>query len=52
MLRALPDAAIAAARLSEALTGQPGPLAIALSTSAGRSLVSDAAANTPSTVAA
>jgi hypothetical protein len=52
MLRAVPDAAIAAARLSEALTGQPGPLAIALSQSAGRSLVSDAAANTPSTVAA
>jgi len=52
MLRALPDAAIAAARLSEVLTGQPGPLAIALSKSAGRSLVSDAAANTPSTVAA
>jgi len=52
MLRALPDAAIAAARLSEALTGQPGPAAIALSQSTGRSLVSDAAANTPSTVAA
>jgi Bacterial PH domain len=52
MLRALPDAAIAAARLSEALTGQPGPVAIALSQSTGRSLVSDAAANTPSTVAA
>ena len=52
MLRALPDAAIAAARLSEALTGQPGPAAIALSQSTGRSLVSDAASNTPSTVAA
>lgn len=52
MLRALPDAAIAAAKLSEALTGQPGPAAVALSQSAGRSLVSDAAANTPSTVAA
>lgn len=52
MLRALPDAAIAAARLSEALTGKPGPAAIALSQSAGRSLVSDAAAKTPSTVAA
>jgi hypothetical protein len=52
MLRALPDAAIAAARLSEALTGQPGPVAVALSQSTGRSLVSDAAANTPSTVAA
>jgi Bacterial PH domain len=52
MLRALPDAAIAAARLSEALTGQPGPAAIALSQSTGRSLVSGPAANTPSTVAA
>jgi len=52
MFRALPDAAIAAARLSEALTGQPGPATVALSQSAGRSLVSDATANTPSTVAA
>jgi hypothetical protein len=52
MLRALPDAAIAAARLSEALTGQPGPAAVAVSQSAGRNFVSDAAANTPSTVAA
>jgi hypothetical protein len=52
MLRAVPDAAIAAARLSEALTGQPGPAAIALSQSAGRSLISDAAAITPSTAAA
>ena len=52
MLRALPDAALAAARLSEALTGQPGPAAVALPQSAGRSLVSDAAANNPSTVAA
>jgi hypothetical protein len=52
MLRALPDAAVAAARLSEALTGQPGPAAVAVSQSAGRNLVSDAAVNTPSTVAA
>jgi hypothetical protein len=52
MLRALPDAAIAAAWLSEALTGQPGPAAVALSQSAARSLVSDASADTPSTVAA
>jgi hypothetical protein len=52
MFRALPDAAIAAARLSEALTGQPGPAAVALSRSVGRSVVSDATANTPSTVAA
>ena len=29
MLRALPDAAMAAAKLNEALTGQPGPQVIA-----------------------
>jgi hypothetical protein len=52
MLRALPDAAMAAAKLSEALTGQPGPAAIALPQSAGRDFVAGAAAHTPSTVAA
>jgi hypothetical protein len=52
MLRALPDAAIAAAKLSEALTGQPGPAAVALPQSAGRNVVSSAAPHTPSTVAA
>jgi hypothetical protein len=52
MLRALPDAAIAAAKLSEALTGQPGPAAVALLQSAGRNLASSAAPHTPSTVAA
>ena len=51
MLRALPDAAIAAAKLSEALTGHPGPAAIAMSQSAAREIVSGAAVHTPSTVA-
>jgi hypothetical protein len=52
MLRALPDAAVAAAKLSEALTGQPGPAAVSLPASAGRDLVADAAAHIPSIVAA
>jgi hypothetical protein len=52
MLRALPDAAIAAAKLSEALTGQPAPAGAALPQPAGRNLVSSAASHTPSTVAA
>ncbi|MBS0529049.1 MAG: PH domain-containing protein [Proteobacteria bacterium] len=52
MLRALPDAAVAAARLSEVLTGQSGPAAIALPQSAGRGLMPDAVAIPPSTVAA
>jgi Bacterial PH domain len=52
MLCALPDAAIVAARLSEALGGQPTPKADALSTSANRNLVSGVTANSPSTAAA
>lgn len=52
MFRALPDAAMAAARLSEALTGQPGPAAIAVAQLPGRHLVLDAPSNNPSTVAA
>jgi hypothetical protein len=52
MLRALPDAAVAAAKLSEALTGQPGPAAVSQPASAGRDLVADAAAQVPSNVAA
>ncbi len=52
MLRAVPDAALAAAKLSEALTGQPGPAAVALPQSAGRDLVAGAVAHNPSTVAA
>lgn len=52
MLRAVPDAAIAAARLAEVLGGQPAPGAVALSSSANRDLVADASAHAPSTVAA
>ena len=52
MLRAVPDAAIAAAKLAEVLGGQPAPGAVALSPSANRDLVSDVSAHTPSTVAA
>ncbi|MCS3726697.1 photosynthetic complex putative assembly protein PuhB [Bradyrhizobium betae] len=52
MLCALPDAAIVAAKLSDALGGQPAPTAVALSASANRNLVSDVAANSPSTAAA
>jgi hypothetical protein len=52
MLCALPDAAIVAARLSEALGGQPAPAAAALSASAHRNQVSGMTANTPSTAAA
>jgi Bacterial PH domain len=51
MLSAVPDAAFAAAKLSEALTGPPGP-AVALPQATGRDLVADAAAHNPSTVAA
>lgn len=52
MLCALPDAEIVAARLSEALGGQPAPKADALSASANRNLVSGVTANSPSTAAA
>ncbi len=52
MLRAVPDAAIAAAKLAEVLGGQPAPGAVALSPSANRDLVADASAHAPSTVAA
>jgi hypothetical protein len=52
MLCALPDAAIAAARLSEVLGGQPAPAAIALSSSTNRDLVSGVSAHSPSTAAA
>ena len=52
MLRALPDAAIVAAKLQEALEGQPAPAAVALSGAANRHLVSDVAAHSPSTAAA
>lgn len=49
MMCALPDPAVVAARLSEALGGQPAPTAVALSTSVNRNLVSDLTANSPST---
>ena len=52
MLRAVPDAAIAAAKLAEVLGGQPAPGAIALSPQANRHLVSDVSAHSPSTAAA
>jgi Bacterial PH domain len=52
MLRGVPDAAVAAAKLSEALTGQPGPAAIALPQAASREFVAGAAAHNPSIVAA
>ncbi|AWM02752.1 photosynthetic complex putative assembly protein PuhB [Bradyrhizobium amphicarpaeae] len=52
MLCALPDAAIVAAKLSEALGGQPAPAAVALSATANRNLLSGATANSPSTAAA
>jgi hypothetical protein len=52
MLCALPDAAIVAAKLSEALGGQPAPAAVALSAAANRNLLSGATANSPSTAAA
>lgn len=52
MLRALPDAAIVAAKLRETLESQPAPAAVALSTATNRNLVSDAAAHSPSSAAA
>jgi Bacterial PH domain len=52
MLRAVPDAAVAAAKLAEVLGGQPAPGAIALSSVANRNLVSDVSAHAPSTAAA
>jgi hypothetical protein len=52
MLRGVPDAAVAAAKLAEVLGGQPAPGAIALLPSANRNLVSDVSAHAPSTAAA
>jgi hypothetical protein len=52
MLRALPDAAVAAAKLQEVLGGQPAPTAIALSASASRNLVAGVSPHSPSTAAA
>jgi hypothetical protein len=52
MLRAVPDGAIAAAKLAEVLGGQPAPGAIALSPSVNRDLVSGVTAHARSTAAA
>lgn len=52
MLRAIPDAAVVAAKLSEALGGQPAPAAIALSAASSRNLISGVSAQSPSTAAA
>lgn len=51
MLNAIPDAAVVAARLAEALTGKPGPSALSLA-QFDREPASDAVAHSPTTVAA
>jgi Bacterial PH domain len=51
-LTSLPDAAAVAARLAEALTGQPGPSAIALASTGTVAAAADAAAHPLGTVAA
>ncbi len=52
MLSSVPDAAKVAAKLSEALTGQPGPSAISLVQNSTADFASSAIPNSPSTVAA
>jgi len=52
MLNSVPDAADVAAKLAQALKGQPGPTAIALVQSDGSDFISDATAHSPTTVAA
>lgn len=52
MLRAVPDAALVAAKLADALTGQPGPSAISLVQTGSANFPSDATSHAPSTVAA
>ena len=52
MLNSIPDAAGVAAKLAEALTGQPGPSAISLVQFGDANAVSNAIANSPATVAA
>lgn len=52
MLNSIPDAAAVAAKLAEALTGQPGPTAIALVQLGDAGSASDAVAQLPITVAA
>jgi Bacterial PH domain len=52
MLNSIPDAAVVAAKLAEALTGQPGPTAISLVQLSDANPASDAVAHSPTTVAA
>ena len=52
MLNSIPDAAGVAAKLAEALTGQPGPSSISLLQSGSADFTSGAAAHSPITVAA
>jgi Bacterial PH domain len=52
MLNSIPDAATVAARLAEALTGQPGPSAISLVQFGNADAASTGVANSPTTVAA
>jgi len=52
MLNSIPDAAAVAAKLAEALTGQPGPTAISLVQFSDAGSASDAVAHSPTTVAA
>jgi hypothetical protein len=52
MLNSVPDAAQVAARLAEALTGQPGPSAISLVQFGDANSASNAIAASPTTVAA
>lgn len=52
MLNSIPEAATVAARLAEALTGQPGPSAIAMVQLGDANAAADAIANSPASVAA
>ena len=52
MLNSVPDAAEVAAKLAEALTGQPGPTAISLSQSGAAGFAPQPIAHSPNTVAA
>ena len=52
MLNSVPDAAEVAAKLAQALTGQPGPAAISLAQSGGAGFASHPIAHSPNTVAA
>jgi hypothetical protein len=52
MLNSIPDAAAVAAKLAEALTGQPGPSAMSLAELSDTGSASEAVVHSPSTVAA